>query len=170
MPLIRHRSRFRVIYIYTIQYSKASAPADPALRKGRKTQYKGDIVALWQGKSKKKNTGGRLVKSRGKRRFEIGREIHLTVVGQTSRKPVRTRGNNIKQRALLTNEVNVTNPRTHKTVKARIVTVVENPANPHYVRRNILTKGTVVETEMGNVRITSRPGQHGVVNGVLVAK
>lgn len=142
----------------------------PGPSKRPKDPMKGDIVALWQGKSKKKNTGGRLVRSRGKRRFEIGREIHLTVVGHTSRKPVRTRGNNVKQRALLTNEVNVTDPRTRKTVKARIVTVVENPANPHYVRRNILTKGTVVETEMGNVRITSRPGQHGVVNGVLVAK
>jgi small subunit ribosomal protein S8e len=127
-------------------------------------------VALWQGKSKKKNTGGRLVRSRGKRRFEIGREVHLPIIGQPSRKAVRTRGNNTKRRALAANEINVTDPGTHKTIKTRIVTVVENPANPHYVRRNILTKGTVVETDMGNVRITSRPGQHGVVNGVLVPK
>jgi small subunit ribosomal protein S8e len=48
--------------------------------------------------------------------------------------------------------------------------VVENPANPHYVRRNILTKGAIVETEFGKARIISRPGQHGVINGVLVKK
>jgi small subunit ribosomal protein S8e len=130
----------------------------------------GDIVALWQGKSKKRYTGGRLVRSRGKRRFEIGSEAHPAVLGQPSKKFMRTRGANRKQRALAANEVNITDPKTHKTVKTRIITVVENPANPHYVRRNIITKGTVVETEMGNVRITSRPGQHGVINGVLVGK
>ena len=32
-------------------------------------------------------------------------------------------------------------------------------ANRHYVRRNILTKGTVITTDKGNAVITSRPGQ-----------
>jgi small subunit ribosomal protein S8e len=127
-------------------------------------------VALWQGKSKKKHTGGRRVHSRGKRRYEIGREVHLPVVDEPSVKVVRTRGENTKKRTLSANMINATDPRTHKAKKTRIITVVENPANPHYVRRNILTKGTVVETDLGNVRITSRPGQHGVINGVIVPK
>ncbi|PIN87382.1 30S ribosomal protein S8e, partial [Candidatus Woesearchaeota archaeon CG10_big_fil_rev_8_21_14_0_10_32_24] len=55
-----------------------------------------------------------------------------------------------------------------KTQKTVIVTVVENPSNPHLVRRNILTKGAVVETKMGKARITSRPGQEGTLNGVLI--
>ena len=46
--------------------------------------------------------------------------------------------------------------------------VVENPANRHYIRRNILTRGTIIKTEKGNARITSRPGQDGVVNAVLI--
>ena len=120
-------------------------------------------MALWQGKSKKKHSGGRLVKSRGKRRFEIGREVHLPVLGQPSKKGVRTRGHNSKQRALAVNEINVTDPKTHKSSKIRILNVIENPTNPHYVRRNIITKGTVVETDLGKVRVTSRPGQDGII-------
>ena len=46
--------------------------------------------------------------------------------------------------------------------------VVENSADPNYVRRNILTKGAIVETSIGRVRITSRPGMDGVISGVLV--
>jgi small subunit ribosomal protein S8e len=53
---------------------------------------------------------------------------------------------------------------------AKIITVVQNQANPHFVRRNIMTKGAVVKTDIGLVRITSRPGQDGTLNGVLVKK
>ena len=37
-----------------------------------------------------------------------------------------------------------------------------------YVRRNIITKGAIVKTEAGLVKITSRPGQDGTLNGILV--
>ena len=46
--------------------------------------------------------------------------------------------------------------------------VVENESDPNYVRRNILVKGAVIETDQGRVRITSRPGKDGVINGVLI--
>ena len=55
-----------------------------------------------------------------------------------------------------------------KTKRVEMTNVVENSADPNYVRRNILTKGAIVETEMGRVRITSRPGMDGVISGVLV--
>ncbi|MEC7462313.1 MAG: 30S ribosomal protein S8e, partial [Candidatus Thermoplasmatota archaeon] len=45
---------------------------------------------------------------------------------------------------------------------------VENSADPNYVRRNILKKGAIVETSIGRVRITSRPGMDGVISGVIV--
>ena len=44
----------------------------------------------------------------------------------------------------------------------------ENTSNPHYVTRNIMTRGAVVQTEIGLAKITSRPGQDGVINAVLV--
>ncbi|MDD4281670.1 MAG: 30S ribosomal protein S8e, partial [Candidatus Methanofastidiosa archaeon] len=62
--------------------------------------------------------------------------------------------------------VNVHTPDGAKRV--RLTNVVENPANIHYVRRNVLTKGAVIETEIGKARITSRPGQDGVLNAILV--
>ena len=77
--------------------------------------------------------------------------------------------NNQKVRVLRTNVVNVVDTKKNKTFKTKIIQVVENPANPHYVRRNIITKGAIIETEAGNARVTSRPGQHGVLNAVLLA-
>ncbi|RLF82243.1 30S ribosomal protein S8e, partial [Thermococci archaeon] len=52
--------------------------------------------------------------------------------------------------------------------KVKIISVVENPANRQYVRRNIVTKGAIVQTEIGKALVTSRPGQDGIVNAVLL--
>ena len=51
--------------------------------------------------------------------------------------------------------------------KAKIISVAENKASRHFLRRNIITKGAVIETELGKAKVTSRPGQHGVINAVL---
>ena len=58
--------------------------------------------------------------------------------------------------------------KTGKCVVAKIKTVLENPANPNLTRRNIITKGCIVQTEKGKARITSRPGQQGSLNAVLI--
>lgn len=125
-------------------------------------------MALWQGKSNRKPSGGKLKQSRKKRRYEIGSDRIDTTIGKEKLIKVRTYGGNLKLRVLTTDKANVFNPKTKKTIIAKIKTVVENPANPHYVRRNIITKGAVVETNIGKARITSRPGQHGVLNAILV--
>lgn len=125
-------------------------------------------MALWQGKSKRKKTGGRFRPHRGKRKTEIGREQQTTVIGKESNKKVRTRGGNYKFRTLTTSRVNVYNPKSNKTESASIKTVIENPANPNYVRRNILTKGAIIDTDLGKARLTSRPGQHGIINAILI--
>ena len=69
---------------------------------------------------------------------------------------------------LSTDTANVINPRTGRAQKVKILTVMENPADPHFVRRNVLTKGAIIDTELGKARISSRPGQSGVVNAVLL--
>ena len=125
-------------------------------------------MALWQGKSRRKTTGGRLRLHRGKRKTEIGREKQITVIGKETKKRVRTRGSNLKFRVLSATAVNEYDPKTKKTVKTTMKTVLENPANPNYVRRNIITKGAIIDTEKGKARITSRPGQHGTINAVLI--
>ncbi len=54
-----------------------------------------------------------------------------------------------------------------KIVKTRIVGRQESH-NPEYVRGNIITKGCVLNTELGKVKVTNRVGQDGVVNGILL--
>ena len=126
-------------------------------------------MALWQGDSKRSKTGRRKRYARGKRKFEIGREKHLTTIGPTSQKMVRTKGNNSKIRAKTTNIAYVIDPKNNKTTKTEVISVVENKANIHYVRRNIINKGSIIETKLGKAKVTSRPGQCGTVNAVLLS-
>jgi len=125
-------------------------------------------MVVTQGKSKKKKTGGRIVDYRSKRKYEKGNLPANTKLGDKKLKTVRTKGGNSKTKQMSNNTINVTDQKAKKTYKTEIKGVLENPANRHYVRRNILTKGTVVETAKGKAMITSRPGQQGVLNAVLV--
>jgi len=125
-------------------------------------------MALWQGRSKRKPSGGRLRPLRKKRKFEIGREQQFAFLGPEKVKLYRVRGAGQKVRILNAEWANVTDPKSRTTKKVKIVTVKENPSDPHFVTRNIVTRSAVVETELGLARVTSRPGQDGVVNAVLV--
>ena len=128
---------------------------------------RGPNMAQWHGVSKRKSTGGRIVKSRGKRRTEISSEKQHAVIGESKNKIYRKTGDNQTVRILSENKISVNDPKTGKTKLVGIKNVVENPSNPNYVRRNILVKGAIVDTELGLVKISSRPGQDGVINGVL---
>jgi small subunit ribosomal protein S8e len=122
----------------------------------------------WQGRSTRKYTGGRIIRARGKRRFELGGEPANTHLGENIRKVVKTMGGQEKARLLRDNTAIVTDPATKKSKKAKIETVTGNPANIHYVRRNIVTKGSIIKTEIGLARVTNRPGQEGSINAVLI--
>jgi len=126
-------------------------------------------MALWQGKSKRKPTGGRLSAHRSKKRSEIGNELQQAKIGELTRKVARSRGGTSKNRLLRTDIASVTDPKSGKSYSSKILAVIENTANPNYVRQNIITKGSIIGTEKGNAKVTSRPGQHGVVNAVLMA-
>ena len=126
-------------------------------------------MALWQGKPNKKSTGGRLVPSKGKRKFEIGREKQYTKLGKQSLKQYRTCGGNVKVGMLAAEFANVVDKKTNTVKKVKITHVKTNPADPNYVQRNIINKGATIETELGTAIVTSRPGQDGAVNAVLIA-
>ena len=106
--------------------------------------------------------------ARGKRKFEIGREQSDTTIGEVRIKKVQVRGGREKVRMLRGNMVAVADPVTGMSKMVKIETVKENRANLHYMRRNILTKGAVIKTEIGDARITNRPGQDGIINAVLL--
>jgi small subunit ribosomal protein S8e len=122
----------------------------------------------WQGESVRKVTGGRRRPAQMKRRAEIGLAPADTHIGEDRRRIVRAFGGNDKVRALRASVANVTNPKSGETKKVKIEKVEENGANPNYVRRNLLTKGAVIKTEIGRARIMSRPGQHGIINALLL--
>ncbi len=125
-------------------------------------------MALTSHRSKRKITGGRYQKSRKKRVFELRSPAILTKLAEKKTKTVRGIGGNIKQKILSTNIIHVFDPKTKKYSHETIKTIVENAANRHFVRRNIMTKGALVETAKGKVKITSRPGQVGVLQGIFV--
>jgi len=125
-------------------------------------------VALWQGRSKRKPTGGRYRPLRKKRKREIGREQQYAFIGPQRLKLYRTKGGNRKVRILKAEHANVLDRRTAATKKVKIITVKANPSNPNFVTRNIITRGATVQTEIGLARVTSRTGQGGVIKAVLI--
>ncbi|MDR0335332.1 MAG: 30S ribosomal protein S8e [Methanomassiliicoccaceae archaeon] len=125
-------------------------------------------MALWQGKSRRKPTGGRLISNKGKRRFEIGTEKQFTKIGATSLKRYRTAGGGVKVRMLSAEYANVVSRKSNVVTKVKILGVKTNPADPNYVQRSLINRGATIRTELGDAVITSRPGQDGAVNAVLI--
>ncbi len=125
-------------------------------------------MAVWHGERGKKFTGGKIETARKKRKFELGSFPLHTTLGKEERKITRTMGGRKKVKAVSVEFANVTDTKTHATRKVKILDIMSNPANPHFVRRGIITKGAIVKTEIGTARITSRPSQSGTVSAVLV--
>ncbi len=128
-------------------------------------------MSVWHGNlHKRKPSGGRKKAYRMKRRYEKGSFPTETTLGEPKQKIVRRHGNNTKTRLPHTNQANISDPSSGKTQKTEILRVIRNPANVDYDRRGVITKGTIIETPLGPARVTSRPGQHGLVNAILVPK
>ena len=105
---------------------------------------------------------------RGKRAFEAGSQPTETVLGPAKKRWVRTRGGSMKVRLAAADAAVVTDRNTGKSSKSKLLRVIRNPANVDYQRRGVITKGAIIETEAGQARVTSRPGQDGVINAILV--
>ena len=119
-----------------------------------------------QGRSARKRTGGRLKHASKKKRHQLGREPTETTVDDPRFRVIDARGTEDKLRALSTNVAHLADG--GETTEVDIEDVVENPANVNYARRNIITKGAIIETSEGRARVTSRPGQVGQVNAVAL--
>lgn len=126
------------------------------------------MVVIQRGRTGRKPSGGRYKSARGKRKYEIGRSPTHTKIGEQKITVIKTKGGNRKMKVLMAKYANVFDPKSKKFVKSAIKTVDECPANRHFVRRNIIVKGTIISTEAGKARVTSRPGQDGTVNACLI--
>ena len=119
-----------------------------------------------QGRSARKRTGGRLKHASKKKRHQLGREPTETTVDDPRFRVIDARGTEDKLRALSTNVAHLADG--GETTEVDIEDVVENPANVNYARRNIITKGAIIETSERRARVTSRPGQVGQVSAVAL--
>ncbi len=125
-------------------------------------------MARSQAQSRRKYTGKKYKHFHKKRKRELERPPINTVVGKEKKKQQRVWGGNYKLKLFSSAYINVTDPTTNKTSRVKILKFESNAASKDMNRRKVLTKGAIVETELGKTRITSRPGQHGLLNGVLI--
>jgi len=125
-------------------------------------------MVVIHGKAKRRPSGGRFTACHPKRLAQKGNLPTNTRVGEHTAKSVKTKGGGLKTRLLFADKVNLFDPATKKYSIETIKTVSENPANRHYVRRNIITRGSVIDTSKGKARVTNRPGQEGMVTAVLI--
>jgi small subunit ribosomal protein S8e len=114
----------------------------------------------------RKRTGGKYQASKKKKMYEKPGQRRITKLGDEKRKSKKTLGGNRKIFLLKAKSINL--QENGKMLKVEIKNVLETPSNRFFARQNILTKGTIVETSKGKARITNRPTQEGVVNGILV--
>ncbi len=130
-------------------------------------------MGVYHERDNKKPSGGkRRYSYKVKRKALTGRYFVPAIFSSESEKEsrvkIRVRGGNIKVRLKKVRYANVVDKKSGKAFKSEILSVIETPANREYKRRNIITKGTVIETKHGNAVVVSRPGQDGVVNAVLI--
>ncbi len=118
--------------------------------------------------AKRKSTGGKRRRARGRRVYEGDGYPLETVVGPPLKRLSRTRGGGISVGLSSIDFANVADPTTKRVVRVKIIRVNSSPANRDYERRGVITKGTTIETEAGEAKVTSRPSDDGAVNAVLV--
>jgi len=114
----------------------------------------------------RKISGGKYLKSRKKKLYEMPGQKKTVKLGDDKRKTQRVRGGIVKAFFLKAKMINV--QISGKSKKIEMKNVLETPSNRFLARQNVITKGTIVDTELGKVKITSRPTQEGTLNGVLL--
>jgi len=125
-------------------------------------------MSISQARSKRKPSGSIFKDFRGKKHYECGNSPERPRIDEKKTKSRRGRSGKSKLILLKSDQINLYDIKTKKSVKAKMINVVDNPANRNFIRANILTKGTIVETDKGKAKITNRPGQEGTVNGILI--
>lgn len=113
-------------------------------------------------KKGRKISGGKYIKRRKKKLYELPGQKRTVKLGEEKRRTKRVKGGNAKTFLLKIDSVNVNGKKT------KIKNVIETPSNRFLARQNIITKGTIIETDLGKVKITNRPTQEAVLNGILI--
>jgi small subunit ribosomal protein S8e len=116
----------------------------------------------------RKITGGKYKDFRKKKKHSLPGFTRKVKLKETKQKTLRGLGGNKKTVLLSADYANVLDPKTKKAKKVHIKNVIETPADRFLARQNILIKGALIETELGQAKITNRPSQEGMVQAVLI--
>ena len=96
------------------------------------------------------------------------RSLLILLLGDHSIRVKNSRGGNVKISLVSDNFVNVIDKSNNSIKKVAITRVLKNPSNRDYERRGVITRGAILDTELGKVRVLSRPGQSGIIDGILI--
>ena len=118
----------------------------------------------------RKFTGGKIIPARRRRKYEIDRYPSEPVLGKSITVHRRVRGGNKKISFKKVEFATISDPVEKKTSKVKILKVAKNPANKDYERRGVLSKGAIIDSELGQARIISRPSQDGIINAILIKR
>jgi len=117
----------------------------------------------------RKISGGRYKAHKKKKSYESAGQKRIVKLGETKLKTQSTRGGGEKVVMLKGKIVNLSpKKKGEKAKKVEITNVIETPSNRFLARQNIITKGTIVQTSEGKVKITNKPSQQGTINGILI--
>ena len=127
-------------------------------------------MTIYHGNDLRKISGGRKGSHiKVKRKYLIGRfPINAHIGHQEKKEIVKTYGGNIKVKIKTVLKANIINPVTGQSKPARIIRVIRNPASRDLERKGIITKGAILQTELGIAQVLSRPGQDGTINAILI--
>merc|ERR1712210_179956 len=135
---------------------------------------------------KRRATGGRRPMTRKKRAFLKARPQAMTSLKPERVHNVRTRGGNVKDRALRLDQGSFSWATEATSRKCRIIDVVYNASNNELVRTKTLVKGAIVTVDCApfrqwyeshyatplarkkNSKLSSRPGQCGRCDGYIL--
>lgn len=116
---------------------------------------------------KASGNGKSLNKSRDKRRHDFGGYFTATRIGvEKLVRKTTGRGGNVRCKLKYAVFANVLTKDGYK--KAKIKAVIESKDNRNFARLGIITKGTVIDTDLGKATVVNRPGREGSVNARLL--
>lgn len=118
--------------------------------------------------TKNSGNGKRRIKFRDRRRSEVGNYFSATKLSEKEGKaPVRRRGGAVGIRLKSVGSTNLLG-KDGKYKRVKIIAVLESPDNRNFARQNIITKGSIINTEAGKAVVINRPGREGAVTSRLV--
>lgn len=122
----------------------------------------------FHGRSLTNPRGGRRIRARDKRAYELGGYFSAPKVSEEKKKDTkRKRGGKLKVKLKNVVYANVESEKG-KFVKSKILKVVKSPDNRNYARQSFVTKGATINTELGEAIVINRPAQDGMINAKLI--